>query len=74
MKADYSYLIIEGECKLLMEHSTIDAITKIQNPNIKMIVDTSLQSNRGYISKSISHYNIGIIGMGQWFGNDGLVT
>ena len=66
-----SYLIKEGEVRLLKEKSTVETVAS-ENGQGKY-VDTSLQCKRGFLSDSFSKYQLGEAVTGQWIGDDFVV-
>jgi CRP-like cAMP-binding protein len=66
-----TFMIREGEVRLLKEKSTLEAIA-YENGQGKY-VDTTLQCKRGFLSESFSKFQLGEAIAGQWIGDDFLV-
>jgi hypothetical protein len=64
---------MEGECKIVSEQSIIEKIEKDKCDTNNLVVDTTLQGKRGYLSNTVSHYQLGSITVNQLFGEDFLI-
>lgn len=67
-KGEFVYLIKYGECKIISERNPLEFYNKLKNEAIKK--DSSLNAISGYMSTSINRFQIGVVGAGQWVGDE----
>ena len=66
-----SYLIKEGEVNLVREKFVLDYLA-VRNDTGKC-ADKTLQTKRGYLSRSLEKFQLGVAISGQWIGEDYLM-
>ena len=66
-----SYLIKEGEVNLIREKSVLDYLSAYNDTGKN--ADKTLQAKRGFLSKSLEKFQLGVAISGQWIGEDYLM-
>lgn len=67
--ANYTYLLKEGDVQIVSTNGVSIFKNEHHSPGRKNSTDT-LQSKRGFLSQTLSSYQLGIVSKGQWIEDD----